>query len=244
MAGLGIVTGGARGIGLAVVRALLDQGVVDEVAVLDIAPADIDEAKVYTCEVTDETSVQQALDAIGVVPRILVNNAGGSRATQSPEPERQALQFDPFPPVDQWRHDIDLNLTSAFVVTRNVAPRMEAGSAICNTASIAGVVPGPLMAYGAAKAAMIHWSRNLALSLAPRGIRVNAVAPGFIYTRLWAEAVPREIFDTVVTGQVPMKTEQTPEDIANAVAFLCSDRASQITGQVIAIDGGTSNRAC
>lgn len=243
MAGLGIVTGGARGIGLAIVRALLEQKVVDEVAVLDIAPVELSEAKVYECELTDEQSVQAALAAIGDVPRILVNNAGGARANETPQ-SSGANPFDPFPPVEEWRAGIDLNLTSAFIVTRNVAPNMEAGAAICNTASIAGVVPGPLHAYGTAKAGMIHWTRNLAFALAPRGIRVNAVAPGFIYTRLWEQMAPREMFDAMVSSQVPMKSDQTPEDIANSVAFLCSERAAQVTGQVIAIDGGTSNRAC
>jgi NAD(P)-dependent dehydrogenase (short-subunit alcohol dehydrogenase family) len=242
MAGLAIVTGGARGIGLAIVRALLEQKVVDEVAVLDIAPVELSEAKVYSCELTDEESVKDALAAIGEVPRVLVNNAGGSRANEAPTVSGNF--FDPFPSVEDWRAGIDLNLTSAFIVTRNVAPRMEAGAAICNTASIAGVMPGPLQAYGAAKAAMIHWTRNLAFALAPRSIRVNAVAPGFIYTRLWEQLAPREMFNTMVNSQVPMHTEQTPEDIANSVAFLCSDRAAQITGQVIAIDGGTSNRSC
>ncbi len=243
MAGLGIVTGGARGIGLAIVRALLEQKVVDEVAVLDIAPVELVEAKVYSCELTDEDSVKAALEAIGEVPRVLVNNAGGARANETPQ-SSGANPFDPFPPVEEWRAGIELNLTSAFIVTRNVAPRMQTGAAICNTASIAGVVPGPLQAYGTAKAAMIHWTRNLAAVLAPQGIRVNAVAPGFIYTRLWNQLAPRELFDSIISNQVPMKTEQTPEDIANTVAFLCSDRAAQVTGQVIAIDGGTSNRAC
>jgi NAD(P)-dependent dehydrogenase (short-subunit alcohol dehydrogenase family) len=242
MAGLGIVTGGARGIGLAIVRALLEQKVVDEVAVLDIAPTELAEAKVYTCELTDEDSVKDALAAIGEVPRVLVNNAGGSRANETATASGNF--FDPFPSVDEWRAGIDLNLTSAFIVTRNVAPRMQAGAAICNTASIAGVMPGPLHVYGTAKAAMIHWTRNLAFSLAGQGIRVNAVAPGFIYTRLWEQIAPRDLFDSMVNTQVPMHSEQTPEDIANTVAFLCSDRAAQVTGQVIAIDGGTSNRAC
>jgi NAD(P)-dependent dehydrogenase (short-subunit alcohol dehydrogenase family) len=240
MAGMAIVTGGARGIGLAIVRALLTDKVVDEVAVLDAEPVDLPEAKCFKCDVTDPVSVAAALDAIGTVPTVLVNNAGGAGPGTA---GRTSMPFDPFPPVEEWRADIDLNLTSAFVVTRAVAPQMAEGGAICNTASIAGVVPGPLMAYGAAKAALIHWTRELAAALAPRQIRVNAVAPGFIYTRLWEAMIPqKDTFLQMVSGQVPMRSDQTPEDIANAVSFLCSARAAQVTGQVIAIDGGTSNR--
>jgi NAD(P)-dependent dehydrogenase (short-subunit alcohol dehydrogenase family) len=236
MPGLAIVTGGARGIGLGIVRALLDQRVVDEVAVLDRDPDDISEAKVYRCDVTDEASVREAVGAIGAVPRVVVNNAGGGEA------RTDVLPFDPFAPVDFFRAQVDLNLIAAHVVTRVVGPTLQRGAAICNTASIAGVMATPLFAYGAAKAGLIHWTKSMALALAPSGIRVNAVAPGFIYTRLWEQMAvgTREIFDTAVKGAVPLGTEQTPDDIANAVAFLCSERASQITGQVIAIDGGAS----
>ena len=177
------------------------------------------------------------MEAIGVVPTVLVNNAGGGRI----DPTRADINpFDPFGPVDLWREQVDLNLTAAYVVTKVVGPTLERGAAICNTASIAGLMPGPLFAYGAAKAGLIHWTKSLALALAPRGIRVNAVAPGFIYTRLWEQLAPREMFDQMVKGTVPLGTDQTPDDIANAVAFLCSERAAQITGQVIAIDGGTN----
>ena len=235
MTRLAVVTGGARGIGYGIVRALLEQDVVDEVAVLDRDPTAIAEAKVYECDVTDEASVAAALAALGAVPQVLVNNAGGERV------RADAIPFDPFHAVDAWRETIDLNLTSAFIVTRAIAPQMTRGASICNTASIAGVAPNGLFAYGAAKAALIHWSKSLAAALAPQGIRVNAVAPGFIYTRLWQQLVPtKEMFDQIVRGSVPMGTEQTVEDIADAVAFLCSERAAQITGQVLAIDGGTT----
>lgn len=235
MAGLAVVTGGARGIGLGIVRALLEQGVVDEVHVLDAEPAELTEAKVHRCDVTDEAQVRAAFEAIGAVPRVLVNNAGGERIRPD------AVPFDPFASVELWRETVDLNLTSAYIVTRAVGPSMQPGSAICNTASIAGVMANTLFAYGAAKAALIHWTKSMAVALAPRGIRVNAVAPGFIYTRLWEQLVPdRATFDLIVKGAVPMGSDQSAEDIANTVAFLCSDRASHVTGQCVAIDGGAS----
>jgi 3-oxoacyl-[acyl-carrier protein] reductase len=234
VSGLGIVTGGVRGIGLGIVRALLGEGVCDEVAVLDAEPSELAEAKVYPCDVTDEASVQRALKEIGAIPRVLVNNVGGGK------PDKDAIPFDPWPSVERWRETVDLNLTAAFVVTRNLGPKLTHGAAICNTASIAGLMPGPLFAYGAAKAALIHWTKSLALALAPQGVRVNAVAPGFVYTRLWAQLADRALFDQMVGASVPLKSEQTPEDIGSTVAFLCSDKASQVTGQVIAIDGGSS----
>ncbi len=240
MAGFGVVTGGARGIGLATVRALLDQGVCDEVAVLDRAPAELSEAKVYECDVTDEEAVRKAAEAIGRVPDVLVNNAGGSGL----DPDHPgATPFDTFMPVAMWRRDIDVNLTSVYIVTRQFARDMEPGSAICNTASVAALLPGSLHAYGAAKSGVIALTRNMAIMLAPRKIRVNAVAPGMIHTALWKQVMPtHEAFLEFIGDKIPLGVDQTPEEIADTIAFLCSERARQVTGQVIAVDGGQSNR--
>jgi 3-oxoacyl-[acyl-carrier protein] reductase len=239
MSALAIVTGGARGIGAAIAAALLADGEVDEVAALDRDPdgaIPIDGVTLYQCDVTDEAQVREVVASLGRHATVLVNNAGGGQ----PHPDRTDNVFgDPFGPVDLFRESVDLNLTSAHVVTRVVGPNMASGSAICNTASIAGLMPNSLFAYGAAKAGLIHWTKGMALALAPRGIRVNAVAPGFIYTRLWEQMLPRSMFDQMVGVAVPMATEQTPAQIADSVAFLCSRRAEQITGQVIAIDGGS-----
>ena len=110
---------------------------------------------------------------------------------------------------------------------------------ICNTSSIAGLTPTALYSYGSAKAALIHWTMSMARALAPQHIRVNAVAPGIIRTRLWESLQPDDaIYDAMIKSTMPMAEDQKPEDIANAVAFLCSDKASQITGEVIKIDGG------
>ncbi|MCP3987783.1 MAG: SDR family oxidoreductase [Actinomycetia bacterium] len=254
MAGLGIVTGGAQGIGAAIVSALLDQGVVDRVAVFDLFPetmADQDErVSVHGCDVTDEESVRAAYGAVGEVPMVLVNNAGGGRLGEirPADGEGEAATeppsaFDPFAPVDAFRDMVELNFTSAHVVTRVIGPDLQAGAAICNTASIAGQRPTALYSYGAAKAALIHWTMSMARALAPAHIRVNAVAPGIIRTRLWEAMQPDEVsYDTMIKDIMPMSEDQKPSDIANAVAFLCSDRASQITGEVIRIDGGLTLR--
>jgi NAD(P)-dependent dehydrogenase (short-subunit alcohol dehydrogenase family) len=234
----GIVTGGARGIGAAIVTALLADGVVDRVAALDVDVAGVEPVagvELHACDVTDADAVRAAVAGLPSIA-VLVNNAGGGRA----RPDRPAeLPSDPFGSPELWRDTVDLNLTSAHVVTSVVGPGMASGSAICNTASIAGLMPNALFAYAAAKAGMIHWTKCMALALAPRGIRVNAVAPGFIYTRLWQQMVPKEIFDQIVGTSVPMASEQTPAQIADTVSFLCSGRAAQVTGQVVAIDGGS-----
>ena len=240
MAGFGIVTGGARGIGLATVRGLLEQGVCDEVAVIDLDAVELPEAKVYACDVTDEDAVRQVASTIGRAPDVLVNNAGGT----GPDPDDPAASpYDPFMPVAMWRRDIDLNLTSAFIVTRQFAPDMPDGSAICNTSSIAGLRPGGLIAYATAKSGLIAYTRSMAQALSPRRIRVNAVAPGVIHTRLWQQVAPsHEQFVELVGDRIPFGVDQTPEEIADAIVFLCSGRARQITGQVIAVDGGETNR--
>jgi len=247
-----IVTGGARGIGLGIVASLLDENVVEQVAVLDKQlapppPAISSRVHGFEGDVTDEGSVRRAVEAIvaklGAHPAVLCNNAGGGDRTWFES--GQKTEWDS---VDTWRRYVDLNLNSVYIVCREVAPRMQAGGAICNTASIAGqsATPG-LAAYGAAKAAVIAYSKTLALQLGNRGIRVNAVAPGLIYTPLWeqlgaaiggGDSRARATFESIVQQMVPLGREQTSDDIGRTVSFLCSERAKNVTGQVVAIDGG------
>ncbi len=247
-----IVTGGARGLGLGIVTALLDEKVVDEVAVLDkeLAPApSAIAARVhgFQGDVTDESSVHAAIESItkrfGAHPDVLCNNAGGGERAWFESGRR--TQWDS---VETWRKYVDLNLNSVYIVCREVAPRMSAGGAICNTSSIAGILATPfLAAYAAAKAGVISYTRTLALQLGPSGIRVNAVAPGLIYTRVWenlgaamggGDAQARSTFEAVVNQMVPLRREQTTDDIGRAVSWLCSDRARNVTGQIISVDGG------
>lgn len=241
MPGLAIVTGGARGIGLAIVEALLDQGVVDRVASFDLIASESDRATSHSCDVTDEASVRAAYESVGEVPTVLVNNAGGGKLDDIDGSDADSPRdaFDPFGSVESFRDMVDLNLTSAHIVTRVIGPDLQAGAAICNTASIAGLSPGQLYSYGAAKAGLIHWTKSMARSLAPSKIRVNAVAPGIIRTRLWEAMMPDDdSYSTMIDSIMPMQQDQSPADIADTVAFLCSDRAKQVTGQVLAIDGG------
>ncbi len=232
---VGIVTGGARGLGLAMVRALLDQDVVDRVAIFDLLdePNGDDRVTVHRCDVTDTESVRAAYAEVGVVPSVLVNNAGGDPGSGIDGGDG------PFEDPEAFRRMVDLNFTSAHVVTSVIGPDLTDGAAICNTASIAGQVPSPLFAYGAAKSAVIHWTKQMARVLGPRGIRINAVAPGIIRTILWEQLEPDiDRYKQNVVSRIPLLHDQSPEDIADAVAFLCSKRARSITGQVLAVDGG------
>ena len=233
---LAIVTGGARGLGLATVHALLDQDVVDRVAVFDLIadPIDDDRVSAHRCDVTDADSVRRAYAEVGTVPVVIVNNAGGD-----PGSGVGTAAHGPFDDPDQFRRMVDLNFTSAHVVTSVIGPDLAEGASICNTASIAGQIASPLFAYGAAKSALIHWTRSMARVLGPRGIRVNAVAPGIIRTILWEQMEPDiDRYENNVVSRIPLLEDQTPEDIADAVAFLCSKRARSITGQTLAVDGG------
>jgi NAD(P)-dependent dehydrogenase (short-subunit alcohol dehydrogenase family) len=247
-----IVTGGARGLGLGIVNALFEEKVIDKVAVIDreLAPppaAIAANVSGFMADVTDEGQVHRAVEEIvarfGAHPDVLCNNAGGGERAWF-ESGRQH-QWDS---VETWRRYVDLNLNSVYLVSREVAPRMKSGGAICNTSSIAGQQASPVLAaYAAAKAGVISYTKSLALQLGPAGIRVNAVAPGLIYTKVWenlgaalggGDANARATFDAVVGQLVPLGREQTTADIGRTVAWLCSDKAINVTGQVIAVDGG------
>jgi len=247
-----IVTGGARGLGLGIVNALFEHKVVDEVAVIDLKLASPPEAiatKVhgFTADVTDEKQIHQAVEAIaaklGPNPAVLCNNAGGGERAWFEHGREGEWET-----VEVFRRYVDLNLNSVYIVSREVAARMQSGGAICNTSSVAGLIPSPVLAaYAAAKAGVISYTRTLALQLAPAGIRVNAVAPGLIFTYLWeqlgaalggGDARSRAAFEGAVRQMVPLGREQTPDAIGRTVSWLCSERAKNVTGQVVAIDGG------
>ena len=158
-----------------------------------------------------------------------------------------------------WDQQLAQNLRTTFVTTKAALPYLKArgGGAIVNIASIAGLVASPrLPAYAAAKAGVISLTKSLALEYAASDIRVNAICPGFLWTRAWeglaagmqrrepqfAGLAPRDVFLEVVKRGVPLGREQTPEDIGHLAAFLASDTARNITGQSIAVDGGITLR--
>lgn len=224
-----VVTGGARGLGLAITRALISQGA--SVHVFDWEPALGSEAQGYSfhrVDIADSASVAAAVAALPAPVSLLVNNAGITR-------DRSLLKMSD----EEWQSVLDVNLTGAFNLARALAPGMrEAGyGRIVNITSINGM-RGKFgqVNYSASKAGLIGLTKALARELGPKGITVNAVAPGMVMTEM-ARALPEEFLDKARSESV-LPELAAPEDIANAVLFLLSDAARMITGEVIRVDAG------
>jgi len=265
-----LITGGARGIGAGIARVMAAQGA--RVALLDLDGAEAEKMAAslsvpgiaLACDVAVETA---AVAAVGAVVRrlggldVVVNNAGLSRGPLDPattHPAAGGWRVDDMSTAS-WDEYLSQNLKTAFVTTKAAAPHLKArgGGAIVNIASISGLRASPMLpAYAAAKAGVISLTKSLALDYAHHDIRVNAICPGFLWTRAWealasqlkmsepefAALEPRDIFLEIVKRGVPMAREQTPEDIGHVAAFLASDLARNITGQWIAVDGGITLR--
>ena len=211
-----LVTGASRGIGLAVAERLRADG--------------------WRVETADRTSGADLADpetARSVVERLdridaLVANAG----TVARYP---ALEL----PLDEWQRVIDLNLTSVFVLAQAAGRRMveAGGGAIVLIASLLSVIGGMnAVAYAASKGGVAQLARALSNELAPHGVRVNAVAPGWVETELTSTLEPWKREE--VTPRIPLGRWAQPEDIAGPVAWLLSDDARYVTGTLIPVDGG------
>ncbi len=226
---IAVVTGGARGIGLAITRALIDHGV--RVHVFDVAPGEEDDPPPYTfhaVDIADSASVAAAVAALPDGVSLLVNNAGITR-------DRSMVNMSD----EEWNAVLSVNLTGAFHVTRALAPAMrKAGyGRIVNITSINGIRGKFGQAnYCASKAGLIGLTKTMARELGPKGITVNAVAPGMVMTEM-ARALPPEFVDKAKAEAV-LPELATPGDIANTVLFLLSDAARRITGEVIRVDAG------
>ena len=232
-----LVTGAAGGLGAAIARRLAQDGY--RIAIVDTdadaaraQAATLPHAAAYAADVTDVDAIEGVLDAFVDIPDVLVNNAGIVRFGA-------LLDHG----VEDFRKVVDVNLTGTFIVTRAVARRMvtRGSGSIVNVTSLNAVAPSPdAGAYPATKAAVALLTQQFALALGPHGIRVNAVAPGFIDAGMSAPIYEDAEVRAVRGSSVPVGTLGTAEDVAEAVAFLASDRARYTTGHQLMVDGGVS----
>ena len=230
-----IVTGGASGIGAATVARLASEGA--RVMVADMqepAAGSSDAVRFQRTDVTSPAAVKALVDAtiaaFGQLD-ILVNNAGTGAMATTPDME-----------LGEWERVFAVNSTAVFLGCHEAIPHMRTrGGAIVNTASINGLVGNPAQpAYTAAKHGVVGLTRHAALRWATQGIRVNAVCPGVIATAMTAPLVENPDMRKVVEAMTPMGRFGTPEDIAEAVVWLCCDAAGFVTGHPMVIDGGAT----
>ena len=237
-----LVTGAARGIGRAVAAALAAHGArvvladLDEAATRAAAEA-IPGAVGVALDVACEAATEAALDALaarGVVPDVAVPNAGILHL-------ETALDL----PAERFRAVLEVNLTGAFLTARAAARRMGSGGRIVFTTSLFGVRGGAQnAAYSASKFGMTGLMESMAADLAPRGIAVNAVAPGQIETEMMERLVETRLAQGLpdprerLVARIPWGRRGTPEELAGAYVFLASPLAAYVTGQTIVVDGG------
>jgi NAD(P)-dependent dehydrogenase (short-subunit alcohol dehydrogenase family) len=240
------VTGASRGIGEAIARRFAAEGA--RVALAARSRGDCEriaeeirgsggDAVALTCDVTDRASISAAIGAAAArwgALDVLVNNAGLGGPTPLTDPSDE-----------RWDAIVAANLTGVFRVTREAAPRLRDGGRIINLSSVLGRfgVPG-FSAYCATKHGVIGMTRALALELAPRGITVNAICPGWVETEMARDGWRRIGQGDVDKGRdaaakmAPLNRVLVPEEIAGLAAYLASDDARSVTGQAIVADAG------
>ena len=257
---IALVTGSGRGIGRGITLALARHGADVVVSDVNVDDAEGVQAEVTAMgrrstaihvDVTDRASVdgmvESAISQYGRID-ILVNNAGiiGAPGWQDREETNE----------EDWDLLYAVNVKGVAAVTDAVAPHMkkERYGKVINIASVAGRqgnYDNP--PYGISKAGVISFTQAYAVLLAPFSINVNAICPGLLWTPMWEKISfrrsslpenseglsPRELFDRTVQERIPLKREQTPEDVGNLAAFLASDTSRNITGQSINVDGGS-----
>jgi 3-oxoacyl-[acyl-carrier protein] reductase len=236
-----VITGGSRGIGWSIVELFAREG--GKVYYLSRSAADNPEglaeaAKAgggsvehVSCDVASEAAVDGAIEGIvkaaGAID-VVVNNAGITR---------DGLVFRMS--LEDWEAVLTTNLTSAFLVSRAVARHMikRRSGSIINVSSVVGIIGnGGQTNYSASKAGLIGFTKSLAREVASRGVRVNALAPGFIETQM-TDKIPAEMKEKLIAG-IPLGRTGKPEDIARGALFLASELSTYVTGEVLKIDGG------
>ncbi len=253
-----IVTGGAQGIGRGIAICMAKEGA--DIAIADLK---VDEAKKVAEEVValgrkanvDKTDVTKQAEFEALFERvkkdlgkidILVNNAGA--ACPPGNPFMKNVEED-------WDRVWAVNVKSIFFASKAIAPYFieRKYGKIVNIASIAGTMNSPNMPpYSVSKMGVVTFTKIVAKEMAQHNVNVNAICPGILWTQFWQETAerlvqaggqfavmtPRQVFENRVNVIIPMKREQTPEDIGNAAVFLASDEARNITGQALHVDGG------
>ena len=228
-----LITGGASGLGLEIAKTALDRG-------YDVRIIDTDEQAVKQAEeknkglkgcvanIVKDDEVKEAFDRLGT-PNTLVNNAG-------------IVKFGPLieQSVEDFITTVNVNLIGTYIVSREAALRMEGGKGhIINISSINSITPGPgAGAYPSTKAGIKQMTRQLAIELSDRKIRVNSVAPGFIDAGMSAPIYEDKKVREIRSRAVPVKRLGTGSDIAEAVMFLDSEQASYVNGHELVVDGG------
>ena len=232
-----LISGAARGLGACMAEHAARHGY--RVGVLDLA---LEEARAVAepiggialqADVTVPDQVEEAVERLGETPSVLINNAGILRT--GPLMEHA---------VEDFRRVIDVNLVSVFIVSQIVARRMKGhgGGAIVNLASINAIHPATdCGAYAAAKAGVVGLTQHMSLEWGRHGIRVNAMAPGFIDSGMAAPFYRNPAIRKSRGNAVPLGRIGTADDVAECAMFLASDAAAYISGQTIAIDGGVIN---
>ena len=260
-----LVTGAGRGIGAGIARCFAERGAtvaitdLDETMAKQAADALPTTAVGYAADASSQRAMGACFDQVvrdfGKLD-VLVNNAGIGGLDLSPA-ELTTGDLDTGMTDEEWDEQLRYNLRTTYASSNAAIARLSDGGSIVNIASIAALngTPG-LMAYGAAKAGVVHLTKSLALQLAPRRIRVNCICPGLLWTRAWelltarmqatqpelSNVSQRQIFENVVAEMTPLGGEQTPADIGQLAVFYASDEARMITGQWVAVDGGISLR--
>lgn len=238
-----IVTGGSRGIGLSIAQGYAREGAV--LVLTSRHEKDLEApaaglrgqgARVLTmrADVSQQQDVKdmvnRTVETFGRID-VLVNNAGIALAKPTAEME-----------LENWQKVLDINLTGVFICSQEAGKVMLAQDSGCivNIASLSSFVGMPERApYGVAKTAILGLTRVLAAEWGPKGIRVNAIAPGYILTAMTEKALAQGWLDAEgVVARTPLRRLGTPEDLAGAAIFLASEESAFITGQVLAVDGG------
>ncbi len=233
-----LVTGGSRGIGLAIARSLAEGGARVAVISRDERRSEAAAGSLAgdghlgcRCDVSDEAEVRETVQAVeaslGPID-ILVNNAGITR-------DNLLLRMRD----EEWDEVMDVNLKGTFILTRTVARGMmkRRNGCIINISSVVGLTGNAGQAnYAASKAGLLGFTKSVARELASRGVRCNAIAPGFIETDMTAELTETAV--TELASRIPLGRLGTPEDVAGVARFLAGPWACYITGQVLTVDGG------